>query len=281
MTRPAAGGSGIHLDHLLSLAAAEAAAAAYPSSLDSGQSQLHPSTLLGAVNRFTGNGQQEPRPARGSSLAYAAGTVPFGAVSLPRLIHQQHKGRHYHHQQPQQPQQQQAVPAVLKRIDRFLSLESLSSEDDAGSSSSGTPGSSTSSILFRLDCALESISAGGEGSCSPLSAGPPPHFPGQSTDLVPHFMGQPAAVTAAAANVPPQLQYMAAAAAEPCGPHISSCGMMPKMLQQQQQQLAWATDHYPMYVPAPLYVDHSSPAALMHTNELLAGACIPGAMQGG
>ena len=203
--------------------------------------------------------------------------MPFGAAaSLPRLIHQQHKGRHYHHQQ-------QAVPAVLKRSDWSLSLDTLSSDDDAGSSSgsgsscgSGTennrpspPTSSASSVLFRLDCALEShqpISAGG-GAADSSSTGPVRHFPGQAATAV---------TAAASANVPPQLQYMAAAAAEPCGPHISSCGMMPKMPQQQQQLLAWATNHYPMYVPAPLYVDHSSPAALMHTNELLASACIPG-----
>ena len=206
--------------------------------------------------------------------------MPFGAAaSLPRLIHQQHKGRHYHHQQ-------QAVPAVLKRSDWSLSLDTLSSDDDAGSSSgsgsscgSGTennrpspPTSSASSVLFRLDCALEShqpISAGG-GAADSSSTGPVRHFPGQAATAV---------TAAASANVPPQLQYMAAAAAEPCGPHISSgYGVIPK-LQQQQQLLAWATDHYPMYVPAPLYIDHSSPAALMQSNELLASSCLPGTQE--
>ena len=283
MTRPAACGSGIDLDHLLSLADA-AAAAAYPSSLASGQQpHPYPSSLLGAIDRFgrcQQQQQQEPGPAEGSSLAYALGAAPSCAASLPRLIHQQHKGRHYH----QQPLKQ-AKPAVLKRSDWSLSLDTLSSDDDAGSSSgsgsscgSGTennrpspPTSSASSVLFRLDCALESqpiISARGGAADSTLSQ--------SSAGPCPHFLGHAAAGTAAAAAMAPlQLQYMAAAAAEPCGPHISICGMMPK-LQRQQQLLAWATDHYPMYVPAPLYVDHSSPAALLHTNELLASACLPG-----
>ena len=58
-----------------------------------------------------------------------------------------------------------------------------------------------------------------------------------------------------------------------------------QQLQQQQRPQQQCPPHAPhsatdhactMYTPAPPFRDHSSPAALMYTNELLAGACLPG-----
>ena len=85
-----------------------------------------------------------------------------------------------------------------------------------------------------------------------------------------------------------QMQYQQQQLQQP--PPLQQLQQQPSLQQLQQQQLQQilsphaphsTTGHaYPMYTPVPPFRDHSSPAALMHTNELLAGACLPGRCSG-
>ena len=289
------------LDRLLRLAAAAAASRASPLPAASGKQQQAPpshlclgsntgSSCIMSQHHFSGcRGDVRSLtqcPIFNDSLTSVCAISPEASYQqIPQRCQGQPAG---------QPAGQPGLDAVLKRSARHSALDQSWTKGAIGRSSLGLAASqqqvTSPPYLSRLSedytCTQHSVSTTGEdwgaGLLEGVSLLPPSGPEGHTSFSLFPTRQQPALTLASeSAAVLLGIQCPTAVAEATTGafslPSPNTCMYLQCQQQQQHQhQQHWVPSHYPVYIPASLDSNHCSPAALEHTNMLLAGAFLPG-----